>query len=418
MSSSPSPVPAAPDAAAESAAQSARHSAQSDAAPGAAGSKVGAGGIAALCNAVERVACQTNVSARAAEGGAWKESVPRTGEIRFEPSGPSRSPLRASAQQDNTGGSAGDDDSLATRVNASGFVDAVIPRRRGNEKKVVLTRALLESYHHESLDSVTEHLGLSKTTIKAACRKLGLARWPFQHTGQRKRRMGVPKQELQTAESAHERALKDTFHQLMDKRQRFGEGHMAPHVTLGIPFTSPPLPTMAGLQAMQSLSALSAMATFNNASGHNFGHNNVPGHNFSHHAPGHNFGLNNVPGQNLTLNNVAGQNLTLNNAAGQNLTLNNAAGQNFGLNNAAGQNLTLTNASGQTFAPNAAFQGSAFQGQALPGHTLTSLAPVQAPLPSVVPYFGANYGSGNNGGMPDFFGGFQTWGGSGGFNLQ
>ena len=171
MCAAPSPVPAASDAAtddaAESAAESARPSAQSGEAPDAPGSKVGTGGIAALCNAVERVACQKNAPACVAEGGAGNVSVFRAEEM----------------QQDNAWGSTGEDDadSLATRVNASGFVDAVIPRRRGNEKKVVLTRELLESYHHESLDAVTEHLGLSKTTIKAACRRLGVPRWPFQH---------------------------------------------------------------------------------------------------------------------------------------------------------------------------------------------------------------------------------------------
>jgi hypothetical protein len=73
------------------------------------------------------------------------------------------------------------------------IVDAVIPRRRGNEKKVVLTRALLESHLHESLDVVSEKLGLSKTTIKAACRRLGLKKWPYQHSGPRKRRLAPAK---------------------------------------------------------------------------------------------------------------------------------------------------------------------------------------------------------------------------------
>ncbi|KAJ1479011.1 hypothetical protein T484DRAFT_1749339 [Baffinella frigidus] len=229
--------------------------ATTDAATAAAAPNVGAGSIADLFSALERVTDQKN-------------AVSTTEEARFAPAGPatpraSRSP----APQDNA--SEGDDDSLATRVNSSGFVDAVIPRRRGNEKKVVLTRKLLESYHHESLDAVTERLGLSKTTIKAACRRLGLPKWPYQHTGPRKRKMGVPIQHA--GESAHERTLKDTFHELMGKRQRVGEVQMAPSAMLTSPLTSLPGTTMVDIQAhMQSLSALSAMAATLNASGQHF----------------------------------------------------------------------------------------------------------------------------------------------------
>jgi hypothetical protein len=50
---------------------------------------------------------------------------------------------------------------------AGGRVDAVIPRRRANEKGVVLSIDLLSNYFGESLDVVTQKLGISKTTIKA-----------------------------------------------------------------------------------------------------------------------------------------------------------------------------------------------------------------------------------------------------------
>ncbi|KAJ1477638.1 hypothetical protein T484DRAFT_1962883 [Baffinella frigidus] len=271
MSSPPAPVLARTDSALDTAAP-----------------KVGAGGIASLLSAVERVACPKNAPEGGDGGDASlrKGPVPRTEEVHFAPSGP--------------GGSASDDDvdcDDATKLNASGFVDTVIPRRRGNEKKVVLTRALLESYHHESLDTVTERLGLSKTTVKAACRKLGLPKWPYQHTGPRKRRMGVP-QEEQPGESAHEPARKDTSHELMGKRQRFGEVQTAPNVPMGLPLSSLPgslpAPAMVDFQAMhmQSLSALSAMAATLNASGQNLrftgtlqGSESVPG--FSGQAPVH-----------------------------------------------------------------------------------------------------------------------------------
>ena len=195
---------------------------------------------------------------------------------------------RSQAQQDSTTATEGDVNtdgkgdvgSLATRVKSSGFVDAGVRVRRRNAPKVVLTRELLESYHHESLDNVTERLGLSKTTIKAACRHLGLARWPYQHKGPQKKRTVVhahAAKEQEAGGSEHASILKGIFHELLVnntdtppsaenvgvKRQRVGE-----KVTMGVPLTSPlpltsPGATLAALQAMQlqSLSALSAMVT-------------------------------------------------------------------------------------------------------------------------------------------------------------
>ena len=196
----------------------------------------------------------------------------------FEPEPPvAQTPeaSRSQAQQDNAGV-----DALATEVKPSGIVDSVTPRRRGNEPKLMLTRELLESHYHEPLDTVTERLGLSKTTIKAACRRLGLEKWPYTHKGARKprQRPGVPRPD-QAGES-DARSLKATFHELMantgalpyaenafPKRQRVGEEHMAPTVTLGVPFPPPQhqsatgvLPYLLPMQ-MQSVSALSAMVT-------------------------------------------------------------------------------------------------------------------------------------------------------------
>ncbi|KAJ1488383.1 hypothetical protein T484DRAFT_1783467 [Baffinella frigidus] len=202
----------------------------------------------------------------------------RKHEVHFEPP-VSQTPdaSRSQAQQDNAEGSVGDADSLATRVKSGVFVDAVTPRRRGTEPEVVLTRELLESFYHLPLDTVAERLVLSKTTIKAACRRLGLSKWPFQHTGMRKqrRRMRVtrPEEAADSADSEHARILKATFHELMDnsdappsvqnvslKRQRVGEEQLAPTVVMGEPLTTlPPGATLAGLQ--QSVLALSAMVT-------------------------------------------------------------------------------------------------------------------------------------------------------------
>ena len=293
---SPAPTPLAPCApcngfAADAAAQPACPSPQSDNAA----RRVGAGGIDALFSAVERVDRQKAAQVRASEAidevdkSQNAGSASRMQEVQFKPHAPIMPEgVRFHAQgKDGESTDEGEEGDAATRVNASGFVDAVIPRRRGKEKKVVLTRELLESYYHESLDSVTERLGLSKTTIKAACRRLGLPKWPYQHTGPRKRRMAVLQPEQ--AESEQERALKATFHELMGntdrlaaynggdlaaKRQRMGDMHLHPNAVMGQPAPLPPNASQGDLQAMmqiQSLSALSAMVTALNASGQQLG---------------------------------------------------------------------------------------------------------------------------------------------------
>jgi hypothetical protein len=217
----------------------------------------------------------------------------RTYEVHFEPAfAQTPDASRSQAQQDTPLGRG--EDSLATRVNSDGFVDAVIPRRRGADKKLVLTRELLESHYHEPLDTVADRLGISKTTIKAACRRLGLPKWPFTHKGPRKRRMGVPKPE-QPDESEHARTLMATFHEIMgntDKRQRVGEEHMAPSVTLGVPLTYQPpgatlsYPFLQPMQ-MQSVSALSAMVTALGAADQQLALSPaVQGHAFSGQFPG------------------------------------------------------------------------------------------------------------------------------------
>eukprot|EP00960_Hanusia_phi_P060727 764600-Hanusia_phi.AAC.2 len=61
----------------------------------------------------------------------------------------------------------------------------VCPRRKKNEgvedgeEPVILTRELLESYFNCSLAAVSKELGICPTSIKKACRKLGIAKWPF-----------------------------------------------------------------------------------------------------------------------------------------------------------------------------------------------------------------------------------------------
>ncbi|KAJ1482476.1 hypothetical protein T484DRAFT_1803783, partial [Baffinella frigidus] len=73
---------------------------------------------------------------------------------------------------------------------ASGYEHqvSVLSRSRGVDRRVLITRELLSTYFHESLDTVAEKMKVSKTTIKAACRRLGLVKWPYRHSGPRKMR--------------------------------------------------------------------------------------------------------------------------------------------------------------------------------------------------------------------------------------
>ena len=161
-------------------------------------------------------------------------------------------------------------------ISTAGFVDAVIPRRRGIKEELVLTRELLEGYYHEPLDNVVELLQISKTTIKNACRRLGLPRWPYSHKGVRHPRVRVSRP-AQDADSEQARTLKATFHELMGntdtrpsadntyfKRQRVGDEQMAQAVVQGVPLTSfSSGTTLAALQEMQlqSVAALQQMVT-------------------------------------------------------------------------------------------------------------------------------------------------------------
>jgi hypothetical protein len=69
--------------------------------------------------------------------------------------------------------------------NSSDFEDAVTARR--GSKRIELTLELLAQHFHEPLDVVTDKLGVSKTTLKAMCRRLGLAKWPYRRPASRKR---------------------------------------------------------------------------------------------------------------------------------------------------------------------------------------------------------------------------------------
>eukprot|EP00960_Hanusia_phi_P037500 752991-Hanusia_phi.AAC.7 len=71
-------------------------------------------------------------------------------------------------------------------------VALVCPRKQNsdNEEPVVLTRELLQSYFDRSLAQVSAELGICPTAIKRACRKLGIAKWPYKtpNPGPKKRK--------------------------------------------------------------------------------------------------------------------------------------------------------------------------------------------------------------------------------------
>ncbi|KAJ1467093.1 hypothetical protein T484DRAFT_1859818, partial [Baffinella frigidus] len=100
---------------------------------------------------------------------------------------------------------------------ASGYEKqvSVMSRSKGVDRRVHLTRELLATYFHESLDTVAEKMLVSKTTIKAACRRLGLVKWPYRHSGPRKMRPPPSPQLLKKEEESGD-----------DKEKEGGDKHI------------------------------------------------------------------------------------------------------------------------------------------------------------------------------------------------
>ncbi|EKX53784.1 hypothetical protein GUITHDRAFT_150294 [Guillardia theta CCMP2712] len=71
-------------------------------------------------------------------------------------------------------------------------VAMVCPRKQTseNDEPVMLTRELLQSYFDRSLSQVSAEIGICPTAIKRACRKLGIAKWPYKtpNPGPKKRK--------------------------------------------------------------------------------------------------------------------------------------------------------------------------------------------------------------------------------------
>eukprot|EP00960_Hanusia_phi_P062352 765120-Hanusia_phi.AAC.2 len=48
-----------------------------------------------------------------------------------------------------------------------------------------ITYGMLSQHFNESLSTACEKLGFSRSAIKAACRRLGISKWPYSHSGPR-----------------------------------------------------------------------------------------------------------------------------------------------------------------------------------------------------------------------------------------
>jgi len=75
---------------------------------------------------------------------------------------------------------------------------AINPRKKmrggSGNGPVIISYELLSKHFHESLDAATAKIGISKTTMKAACRRLGIVKWPYAHKGPRRRRSKASKE--------------------------------------------------------------------------------------------------------------------------------------------------------------------------------------------------------------------------------
>ena len=72
------------------------------------------------------------------------------------------------------------------------------------DEPVLLTRELLESFFDRPLVAVSQELGICPTAIKRACRKLGIARWPFKtpNPGPKRKRQSIQPPRLSSTVSS------------------------------------------------------------------------------------------------------------------------------------------------------------------------------------------------------------------------
>mmetsp|Transcript_12380 Transcript_12380/g.28519 ORF Transcript_12380/g.28519 Transcript_12380/m.28519 type:complete len:347 (-) Transcript_12380:60-1100(-) len=107
---------------------------------------------------------------------------------------------RSDSESDNAEGSAHNGDEMQESWDETKTKKciAINPRKKirggGGNGPVIISYELLSKHFHESLDAATAKIGISKTTMKAACRRLGIVKWPYAHKGPRRRRSKTSKE--------------------------------------------------------------------------------------------------------------------------------------------------------------------------------------------------------------------------------
>ncbi|EKX49844.1 hypothetical protein GUITHDRAFT_104240 [Guillardia theta CCMP2712] len=69
---------------------------------------------------------------------------------------------------------------------------------------VQITAELLAEHFHESLEVAASKIGIGKSTMKIVCRRLGIEKWPYVHTGSRRRRGRAGQEKAKKGESEGE----------------------------------------------------------------------------------------------------------------------------------------------------------------------------------------------------------------------
>eukprot|EP00282_Hemiselmis_andersenii_P016793 CAMPEP_0114139784 /NCGR_PEP_ID=MMETSP0043_2-20121206/17039_1 /TAXON_ID=464988 /ORGANISM="Hemiselmis andersenii, Strain CCMP644" /LENGTH=326 /DNA_ID=CAMNT_0001233841 /DNA_START=151 /DNA_END=1127 /DNA_ORIENTATION=+ len=98
---------------------------------------------------------------------------------------PAPAPTTTVAHRATKGGGGRTGPQPAGQTLAAGEVHVVLPRRKAGEvdaperDAVVVTAEVLESLFHHPLAVASRKLGLSATTIKKLCRRLGIRTWPY-----------------------------------------------------------------------------------------------------------------------------------------------------------------------------------------------------------------------------------------------
>ncbi|EKX49845.1 hypothetical protein GUITHDRAFT_104241 [Guillardia theta CCMP2712] len=97
-------------------------------------------------------------------------------------------------------------DPQASRASPSEKSVTVHSRRltSSSVQPVQITAELLAEHFHESLEVAASKIGIGKSTMKIVCRRLGIEKWPYVHTGSRRRRGRAGQEKAKKGESEGE----------------------------------------------------------------------------------------------------------------------------------------------------------------------------------------------------------------------